>query len=386
MKTCIPAFVMSLFFVLWSGCGGGGSGGPGGPPGADSGPQTTAVKWTEVQPRSISFYREFPATVTPLEEVQIRPQVAGYVTAIHYQEGNPVRRGQKLFTIDNRRYQAGVEQAEAAIKTAEANLALAETDVARYRRLDSAEAIAKQTLDRAEAEVEARRQDLAAARAQRSAAQTELDYAVIRAPLSGLTDLTAVEVGTQVSPGAPVLTMISQEDPVGVDVAVAQEYIPRLSRYQNTATPDSLLRLFLPDGSRYAYPGRIYALDRRVDPRTGTITVRLKFPNPDGVLRAGMNCRLALRNELSGEQLLVPTTALREEMGEFFVFLAGQGDSLALRQKVITGPQVDSLTVIRRGVDAGQRVIYSGTRNLRDSSRIQLASSTAPSPGGANSQ
>ena len=187
---------------------------------------------------------------------------------VHFREGERVRRGQRLYTIDTRRYEASVDQAVARISTARARVALAEKDVARYRRLAEAEAIALQTLDQAEAELTVARQELDAAQAARRAAQTELDYATVSAPITGVTGLASAKVGTQVSPGAPVLTTVSQLAPIGVDFALPQNLIARFTALEgrSRAALDSTFRLRLPGDSLYAGGfGRIFALDRAVD-------------------------------------------------------------------------------------------------------------------------
>ena len=329
------------------------------------------VRTAEATEKSLTFYDEYPATVTALDQVQVRPQVAGYVTGIHFKEGDYVRRGQRLYTIDVRRYVADVEQARTQVGTAEANLALAEKNVARYRRLAEAEAIALQTLDQSEAELEARRQELERARAGVRSAETQLDYTVVTAPLSGVTSLNSVKRGTQVSPGNPVLTTISQEKPVGVDFSLPQEMIPRLSRFERDGLPaDSTFRLRLPNDSLYQYYGRLYASDRDVDPRTGTLNVRLEFDNPDNVLRTGMSLEVEMLNQQSGRQLMVPTQALGDQMGEYYVFTVSEQDSMAHRQKVRTGAQIRDETVILEGLEAGARVITEGLKNVRDSAKV----------------
>ena len=320
----------------------------------------------------VVFYDRFPGTVTALDEVQVRPQVAGYVTQIHFKEGDHVRKGQRLYTIDVRRYVADVNQAESQVLTAQANLQLAEKNVARYRRLAEAEAIALQTLDQAEAEVEARRQDVEAANAAVRSAQTQLDYTVVRAPLSGVTSLNSVKQGTQVSPGMPLLTTISTEAPIGVDFALPQDQIPRLSRMEKTGInpQDSTFRLRLADGSLYRDNGSIYATDRAVDPRTGALNVRLQFENADGVLRPGMSLELEMLNQQSGRQVLIPTQALGEQMGEYYVMEVR--DSMAFRQKVSTGKRVRGNVVIKEGLDAGRTVIVEGLKGVQDSSKVSI--------------
>ncbi|WP_116124648.1 efflux RND transporter periplasmic adaptor subunit [Lewinella sp. IMCC34183] len=360
-----------LLFPLLLACGGGGS---------DAGQEGSAkeqeravgVRVAEVEARDLVFYESFPGTVSPLERVEVRPQVSGYITKKHFEDGARVRQGQQLYTIDVRRYVADVNQAEAGIEAARADVALAEKNVARYRRLAEAEAIAIQTLDQAEAELESRRQALNQAEASLNSAQTQLDYAAIRAPLTGITDLGSAKVGTQVSPGSPVLTAISQEEPVGVDFALPQDDIPRLAGFEQMSREelDSTFRLRLPDGTIYPFFGVVYASDQAVDARTGALTVRLRFPNQTNVLRNGMNVTVELLNRQSGRQLVIPSKALAEQMGEFYVYTVR--DSMAFRQNVTTGEQVRDLQIVLDGVEEGMQVVVEGLKAVKDSSRVKI--------------
>ena len=363
-----PFHFLPLLLIL--SCGGGGD--QAGAAQQQGPPPAKPVRVAEAREQELVFYESFPGSVSPLERVEVRPQVSGYITQVHFKEGDYVRKGQRLYTIDVRRYVADVNQAEADIESARANVALAEKNVLRYRRLAEAEAIATQTLDQAEAELESRRQNLNSAEAALNSAQTQLDYAVIRAPLSGLTELGSAKVGTQVSPGNPVLTVITQEEPVGVDFALPQTEIPRLSRFErmSVAELDSTFRLRLPDGTLYPAYGSVYASDQAVDPQTGTLTVRLVFDNPDNILRNGMAVSVELINRQSGRQLVVPTEALAEQMGEFYVYRIQ--DSMAFRQGVRTGAQVRGQRIILAGLEPGTMVAVEGLKGIKDSTKVEI--------------
>ena len=360
--------------LLGVGCGGGESPNGGG---ADGESQAATVRVAEVVEEELVFYQSFPGNVSPLDRVEVRPQVSGYVTEVHFQEGDRVRRGQRLYTIDVRRYVADVNQAEANIESARADVVLAQKNVLRYRRLAEADAIATQTLDQAEATLESRQQALNSARAALNSAQTQLDYAVIRAPIGGLTELGSAKVGTQVSPGSPLLTAISQEQPVGVDFALPQTEIARLARFEQLSRTelDSTFRLRLPDGSLYAGYGEVYASDQSVDPQTGTLRVRLRFPNGNNVLRNGMTVNVEMLNRESGRQLVIPPAALAEQMGEFYVYRVR--DSTAYRQRVQTGREVDDRRIILDGLTVGDSVVIEGLKAVRDSSRVRVAAARA---------
>ena len=368
---------LAAITVMIAACGGGGE--------RDEPPQRPppSVRVSEAKMEQVTFYDRYPATVQALDLVEVRPQTSGYVTKVHFREGDPVKRGQRLYTVDTRRYVADVDQANASVETAKANLALAEKNVARYRRLADAEAIALQTLDQAEAEVEARRQELERANAVVRSAQTQLSYTVIRAPLSGVTSLNSAKNGTQVSPGMPLLTTISKEAPIGVDFALPQTEIPRLGRLEaeGLSPKDSTFRLRLPNDERYNGYGRVYASDRAVDPRTGSLNVRLEFTNDEGLLRPGMSLELEMLNELSGRRVIVPTQALGEQMGEYYVMTVR--DSIAHRQKVATGKRLRSSVVITEGLAGGERVITEGLKSVKDSTKVTIVPPRRAAGGGA---
>ena len=201
-----------------------------------------------------------------------------------------------------------------------------------------------------------------------------MDYAYITAPLTGLTGLGSAKVGTQVSPGSPVLTVITKEEPVGVDFALPQDDIPRLARFErmDPSELDSTFRLRLPDGSLYGPTGQIYATEQTVDSRTGSLTVRLAFENEQNFLRNGMTVSVEMINRQAGPQLVVPTQALAEQMGEFYVYRVQ--DSTAFRQNVTTGEQVGDQQIILDGLDAGAVVVTQGLKAIRDSSRVRIQS------------
>ena len=366
-KTIYYALTLCALLGFATGCGG-----------EDEGKQQqkrppAPVRLAQAEEKEVVFYDKYPATVTALDQVDVRPQVSGYVTKIHFKEGDYVRKGQRLYTIDVRRYVADVDQANSSVETARANLALAEKNAARYRRLADAEAIALQTLDQSEAELEAARQNLAAAEAGVRSARTQLSYTAITAPLSGMTSLNSVKVGTQVSPGSPVLTTISEEEPVGVDFALPQEMIPRLSRLETEGLAvDSTFRLRLPNDSLYAAFGTIYASDRAVDPRTGTLNVRLAFDNPRGVLRTGMSLEVEMLNRQTGRRVMVPTQALADQMGEYYVYTVDTQDSTAHRARVEIGERLSENVVILDGLDGGEQVIVEGLKSVQDSAKVKI--------------
>jgi membrane fusion protein (multidrug efflux system) len=332
----------------------------------------SAYQVTQEQVTGVDTY---PATVVPINEVELRPQVGGYITDIYVSDGKQVKKGQKLYEIDRSKYQAAYRQAQANVASAKANLERVRQDVERYERLLKQDAIARQQVEYARADFLTAESQVAAAEAQLASTATDLRYSVIVAPFDGRIGISQVRVGAQVSPGQPLLNTISSTNPMAVEFVVNQQEIPRFSRFlQNTqAQPDSLFTLQLGGQMVYPLPGKILALDRAVDRQTGTITVRLSYPNPSGELVPGMSVVVRSLNEDIGRQVIIPERAVAEQMGEYYTYVV-RGDSVEQR-KVMLGTRVKDKVVVREGLQAGENIVVEGTQRLRPGVKIQLASS-----------
>ena len=226
----------------------------------------------------------------------------------------------------------------------------AKTNLDRYQRLAKQDAIALQIVDNAATAYATAQAQVAQAQASVAAARTDLDYSLIKAPFSGRIGISQVRLGSQVSPGTTLLNTISGEDPVGVDFVVTEADLGRFAELQRSAgsNPDSLFRLELSDGTMYPQPGRILAIDRGVDQQTGTVQIRVQFPNPQRELKDGMSTVLHVLNRQSGQRVVIPFKAVTEQMGENFVFVAGDS-SKAEQRKVQLGPRLrDQIVIIER--------------------------------------
>ena len=317
----------------------------------------------------------YPGTVVPLNEVELRPQVSGYITKIYVQDGQMVTKGQKLYEIDQTQYQATYNQAQANLRSAQANLERVRQDAERYENLARQDAIARQRVDYARAELSTAQAQVAAARAGVSGASTNLRYSVITAPMSGRIGIAQVKVGSQVSPGQTLINSISADNPIAVDIVINETEVPRFARLQNKTASDSTFTIQYSDGSIYPQPGKIQAIDRAINPQTGTITVRVSFPNAERALIPGMGVVLRVRNEDIGRQLVIPHKAVTEQMGEFYAYVIS-GDSV-LQNKVSLGTRVADKIVVREGLKDGDKIVVEGTQKLRPGAKVTL---DAPQP------
>jgi membrane fusion protein, multidrug efflux system len=346
------------------------------PPGMQ-GPPPVSVITHEVKTSNATWYDEYPATVRALNEVELRAQVNGYITGIHFNEGDRVKKGQRLYSIDQQQSEATYQQALANLSMHEANLAKAQKDVERYRELDKSDAIAKQQVDYAEATYAAAKQQVEAAKATVRSVQTNVRYATIVAPFDGTIGISAVRLGASVTPGQTLLNTISSDNPIGADITVDQKEIFRFMDLRAKGTglkSDSTFRLAF-GNEVYPAAGKISVIDRAVDPMTGTIRMRLTFPNPEHTLRAGMSGTLRVLTAPKEKTVLVPYKAINEQLGEFFVYVV---DSAKVTQrKVALGKQIGPQVIIKTGLKEGETIVTEGVQNLREGSAISVAKPAA---------
>src|SRR5260221_12616545 len=225
---------------------------------ASCGPQQQQVKPAPVQVtvQKISesnavYYDEYPATVTAINQVELRAQVNGYITAIHFKEGNHVKKGQQLYSIDQQQYEAAYQQSLATLAIQEANLVKAQKDVERYRELNKHDAIAKQQVDNAEANYEAAKKQVEAAKATMRSVQTNVRYTTIFAPFDGTIGISQVKLGAAVSAGQTLLNTVSSDNPIAADFVIDQKEIFHFNQLlKKGAKNDSTFSL--------AFSGEIY--------------------------------------------------------------------------------------------------------------------------------
>jgi len=342
-------------------------------------PPAVPVAVYTVQSEDVVSTDTYPGTVVPLNEVQLLAEVTGYLTDIYVQDGQQVTKGQKLYGIDRTRYAAARNEAQAQLDVAQTNYARAAQDANRYERLDKLDAIAKQQVDIAKANQANAQSQIAVAKANLRSVNLDLQHSVITAPLTGTIGIAQVKLGALVTQGQTLINTVSAERPIAVDVNVGEADISRFVKLQQNqnARQDSLFTLLLPGKQEYALPGKIVTVDRAVDPQTGTLRVRIQFPNPNKMLKAGMNVTLRVRNQDNGNQLVIPTKALTEQLGEFFVYVVGDSNKVA-QQKVATGASVKDKTVVRGGLKQGQKIVSDGVQNLSNGAKVQVGDPNKP--------
>jgi len=338
-----------------------------------AGAPVPVVQYT-VSSQNVSYYDTYPGTVQALNEVELRSQVSGFITGIFFREGAQVSKGQKLYEIDRRKYYAVLEQARANVDIATANLAKAERDYGRYNKLNEQDAIASQIFDDAETALQNAKMQVHASKAALLNAETDYNYSIIKAPFAGTIGFSLVKPGAFVNAGQTLLNTISSDDPIGVDFIINEKLLPWFLALQHTGTgmTDSTFRITLADNSGYPDPGELSVIGRGVDPQTGTIRIRLLFPNHDRILRTGMNCKVSVLGESSGNQLIIPFKSVIEQMGEYFVYTI---DSMKIKQvRVGLGPVLGDRVIVKTGLNPGDQIVLEGLQKVHHGSIVKAAS------------
>ncbi len=340
-------------------------------------PPPPKVTVQEVTVTNAVYYDEYPATVNALNQVELRPQVSGFITGVHFADGARVRKGQLLYSIDQQLYAANYEQAVANLKVQEANLNKAQKDANRYHELDKNDAIAKQLVDNADAAVEVTKKLADAARANIQAVQTSVRYTKVYAPFDGLIGISNVKVGAAVTAGQTVLNTVSTDGDLAVDINIEQKDIFRFSGLlsEKTKTADSTFTLAF-GADIYPYPGKIILLDRAVNPQTGTLKARLSFPNKNSLLKAGMNGTIRIKNGSGAQAVVIPNKAVTEQLGEFFVYIPGDSNKVSQR-KVVLGEAIGKDIIVKEGLKQGDKIVTEGVQNLREGVKVTIAAPAA---------
>lgn len=321
------------------------------------------------------FYNSYPANSVALKSVELRGQVSGYLTGMFFTEGQKINAGQKLYEIDRRKYQAAYEESVSNLRIAEENLEKVQRDADRYTELAKQDAVAKQLLDNAMTDLSNAKHRVDVANSEMIKAKTDYEYSLITAPFSGTIGLSGVKPGALITQGQTLLNTVSSDDPMGVDFTINESELQRFSEImkQGASKSDTTFRIVLPDNTPYPFPGHISVIDRAVDPMTATIKIRLTVPNPSGILRPGMSCRVKVLDSQAGMSLKIPYKAVQEQLGEFFVFRVNSNK--AAQVKVALGSRINLDVVVAEGLRAGDTIAVDGIQKLTDGSLVTIVSS-----------
>ena len=350
---------------------------------AQTGPPPPEVLVTTVTPRDVPRILERVATLDGFINANINAQVSGYIISRDYKEGSVVKKGDLLFRIDSRPFDAALAQAKANLAKAQATQAKADADEKRAIDLFNNKVTSPQERDTALQAAAAARADTQADEAAVEQAELNLAYTRIIAPIDGIAGIATAQVGDLVSPTSGPLTTISQIDPIKAIVTTGEgpftDFISRhpdpneRQRYVNSLQ----FELILGNGSVYPRKGKFYALDRSLDVRTGSIRYEVTFPNPENGLRPGQFGKVRFVADMKKGALVIPQEAVSELQGSYQVIAVGE-DNKASVQPVKMGERLGPMWEVLEGLKPGDKVIVQGIQKVRPGSSVTVKDWTPP--------
>ncbi len=330
---------------------------------------------SEVVQKDVPLYRELVGQTRGFENVEIRARVEGYLDKVAYNEGSFVRKGQVLYRIDPKPFEAALASARADLATANARLEKTKNDVARYQPLVEQRAVSRQELDTALSFRDAAQAQVEAQQAKVEQAQLNLGYTTVRSPIDGLAGTTQVDAGSLVGRGeSTLLTTVSRIEPIlfraGISEAEFLDISRRADEMRHQRGGKTIpIELILADGTVYPHTGRLDAIERAIDPTTGTLSVQFTFANPERLLRPGQYGRARFEIEVRKAALLVPQRAVQELQNLYSVAVVGSDNTVKIRT-VKVGPRFGNLWVIEEGVKPGEKVVVEGLQRVREGAAV----------------
>jgi multidrug efflux system membrane fusion protein len=348
---------------------------------------TPAVTVQKPVEQEVIEWDEYPGRLDAVEMVEVRARVNGYLQSVHFTDGSEVHKGDLLFVIDPRPYQAELNRAEADVKLAQTRLELAQNELARADRLRKSNVISEEESDTRTKNKQQAEAALAAARAAEQTAKLNLDYTQIKSPIDGRIGRKLITEGNLVNSGqgqSTVLTTIVSLDPIycyfDADEPSVLKYqqLSREGKRSSAAKGEVALELQLANEQNFPHKGKLNFTDNRVDPGTGTLRVRGVLPNPgpDRILQPGFFARLRVPGSPKYRALLIPEESVGTDQGQKFVLVANAQNVVESR-KVTLGPSLNGRRVVREGIQAQDRVLVTGLMAARPGMKVQATESNS---------
>jgi multidrug efflux system membrane fusion protein len=327
-----------------------------------------------VSPDDVMIWSEFSGRLSAVDFAEIRPQVSGRITQVRFADGQPVKAGTVLFVIDPRPFEAAVAKAEANLVTARTNAEFANTEFERAAVLIKSQAIAQRFYDERANAKRVADAAILVAEAELKQAELNLDYAHVKAPISGRLSRVEITVGNLVEagPNAPVLTSIVSNDGIYADFEVDElTYVNSIRANADTEAKERKIpvEMSLQGDNARVYKGTIHSFDNRITTGSGTIRARARFDNKDGRLVPGMFVSVRLASSATSTALLVPERAIGNDQSKRFVFVVG-ADSKAAYREVSLGQQVNRQRIVLSGLSAGERVVVDGLQHIQPNATV----------------
>jgi membrane fusion protein (multidrug efflux system) len=346
-------------------------------------PGAPEVLVTTVTPKDVPRILERVATLDGFINANINAQVQGYIVSRDYKEGSVVKKGDLLFQIDPRPFEAALAQAKGTLAKDKANQVKADADEKRALDLFNKKVISDQERDTAIAAAQAGRANIEADEAAVKQAELNLGYTKITSPIDGVAAIANAQVGDLVGPSTGTLTTVSQLDPIKAVVTAGEgpftDFISRhpdaneRQRYVNSLEFD----LILGNGNVYPQKGKFYALDRNLDPKTGSIRYEVTFPNPGNNLRPGQFGKVRFVADMKKGAMVVPQEAVNELQGSFQVAVVGDDNKVSIRP-VKMGERIGALWEVTDGLKPGDRVVVQGLQKAREGTTVSVKEWTPP--------
>jgi membrane fusion protein (multidrug efflux system) len=335
-------------------------------------PPVPAVDVVNVVQKDVPIYAEWVASTDGLVNANIQAQVQGYLIKQNYKEGDVVKKGQVLFEIDPRLFQAALEQAQGQLAIAEAQWETAKANLARIKPLAAQNAVSQKDLDDAVGREAATHASVLASQAAVDKARVDLGFTKVTSLVDGIAGIANVQIGNLVGPGAATagpLTTVSAVDPIKVYVPVSEQMYLKSTDERKKEGQQKSLELILSDGSVYPHKGGISFADRQVDQMTGTIKIATLFPNPGNVLRPGQFVKVRAQMKVRKGALLVPQRSVTELQGKYLVAVVGADNKVAIRP-VQVAERIGSDWIISSGLKPGEKVVAEGTQKVKEGSTV----------------
>lgn len=327
-------------------------------------PMAPPVSAAPAVARDVPLYDEFSGRLEAVETVELRSQVAGTLQRVHFRDGQEVKRGELMFSIDPRPFQAELARLEAQLVAARNAAALADSELARTRKLLEQKAVSQQEADQAEAAARNAASSVRAAEAGVAAAKLNVEYTQIRAPISGLASRANVTAGNLVAAGEPVLTSIVAQNKVHAWFDVSEQAWLRVrSQFKGNASPK--VQLALADERGFPHTGSVDFVDNRLNPATGAIRVRAVFDNADRRFVPGLYARVRLAGGTATQAVLTPERAIGTDQTKRYVFVVGPDKTAQFREVQLGAQAGNGMRVITGGLKAGELVVVNGLQRVR---------------------
>ena len=333
-------------------------------------PQVTVAAPLE---REVSLWDDYVGRFEASRSVEVRPRVSGQIVGIHFTDGEIVKQGQLLFTVDARPFNAALAEARAGVATAQSELSLAQLNLGRARRLLEADAVSQASVDQLAAQVQTARAALAAAQARVQQRALDVEFTRIRAPIGGRISDRKIDAGNLVSAGVDggtLLTTINALDPIHFTFDVPESLYLKDARQRREGAAGDVAEIRLQDEASYNWRGTLDFTDNGISANSGTVRARAVVRNPDYFLTPGMFGNMRLADGGTTLALLVPDTAIRTDQARKIVLTVGKDDTVAAKP-VETGPLVGNLRVIRSGLTRADRVIVQGVQFAMPGAKVK---------------